>query len=109
MTNTTTTTTSRPALHPFLDDPVAFAHELFSVLAAAGEARILNPAAMASQAFKDAISTLKQAHPGEVGVGLPVTIADEAGFDWASESHEAGIRFGIAAETLRRSLLAAAE
>jgi len=34
---------------------------------------------------------------------------DEAAGNWASASHEAGIRFGIAAETLRRSLLAAAE
>ncbi len=102
---TDTTTTSRPALHPFLDDPVAFAHELFSVLAAGGDARILDPAATAGQSFKDAIQALKRLHPEEVGVGLPVTIADEAAGNWASASHEASIRFGIAAETLRRSLL----
>ncbi|MDP9459804.1 MAG: hypothetical protein M3Q22_05975 [Actinomycetota bacterium] len=100
--------TTKPAAHdcePYLDDPERFAAHLYAELAAAGEARILDPAAMASQAFKDAISTLKQAHPGEVGVGLSVTIADEAGFAWASESHAAGVRFGVVAETLRRALL----
>ncbi len=100
---------TNPAAHdcePYLDDPERFAAHLYAELAAAGEAHVLNPAATASQAFKDAISTLKRAHPDEVGVGLPVTIADEAGFDWASESHAAGVRFGVAAETLRRALLA---
>ncbi len=73
-----TTTTSRPVLHPFLDDPVAFAHELFSVLAAGGDARILDPAGVAEQE------------------------------DGAAVAHAAGIEFGAAAEALRRALLASA-
>ncbi len=101
---TTTKPTARDR-EPYLDDPDRFAAHLYSELAAAGEARILNPAATAGQTFKDAIQTLKQAHPESVGFGLPVTLADEAGFDWAGESHAAGIAFGVAAEQLRQSLL----
>jgi len=104
--------TTKPATRdcePFLDDPEKFATHLYAELCAAGERRILNPASTAGQVFKDAIQTLKQAHPESVGFGLPVTLADEAGYDWASESHAAGIAFGVAAETLRRSLLNWAE
>ncbi len=74
------TTTTAPVLHPFLDDPVAFAHELFSVLAAGGDARILDPAGAAEQ-------------------------EDAAG---ATVAHASGIEFGTAAEALRRALLASA-
>ncbi len=74
----TTTTTSRPALHPFLDDSAAFAHELFSLLAAGGDARILDPAGVAEQE------------------------------DGAAVAHAAGVEFGAAAEALRRALLATA-
>ncbi len=82
MTNTTTT---RPAgVAPYLDDPVAFARFLFSALAAAGEPRIVDAAGVAEQEDGDAT-------------------------DAATLAHEAGIRFGVAAETLRRALLAGGE
>ncbi len=74
----TTTTTAPAAVAPYLDDPVAFAHELFSVLAAGGDARILDPAGVAEQE------------------------------DGAAVAHAAGIEFGAAAEALRRALLASA-
>ncbi len=80
----TTTTTSCAGVAPYLDDPVAFARFLFSALAAAGEPRILDAAGVEDLEGGD---------------------ASEA----AILAHEAGIRFGIAAETLRRSLIAGAE
>ncbi len=84
MTNTTTTTTSGAGVAPYLDDPGAFARFLFSALAAAGEPRILDAAGVAEQEDGDAT-------------------------DAATLAHEAGIRFGVAAEQLRRSLLAGGE
>ncbi len=80
----TTTTTAPAAVAPYLDDPVKFAHALFSVLAAAGDPRIVDAAGVAEQEDGDAT-------------------------DAATLAHEAGIRFGVAAETLRRALLAGGE
>ncbi len=79
-----TPTTPPVAVAPYLDDPVAFARFLFSALAAAGEPRIVDAAGVAEQEDGDAV-------------------------DAATLAHEAGVRFGVAAETLRQSLLAAAE
>ncbi len=84
MTNTTTTTTSPAGVAPFLDDPSKFANYLFSALAAAGEPRIVDAAGVAEQEDGDAT-------------------------DAATLAHSAGVAFGIAAETLRRSLLAGGE
>ncbi len=75
----TTTTTAPAAVAPFLDDPVKFAHALFSVLAAAGDPRIVDAAGVAEQE------------------------------DGAAVAHVAGIEFGAAAEALRRALLAGGE
>ncbi len=77
----TTTTTSCAGVAPYLDDPVAFARFLFSALAAAGEPRILDAAGVAEQEDGDATEA-------------------------ATLAHSAGVRFGVAAETLQRSLLA---
>ncbi len=106
------TTTRQPAVAPYLDDPVAFARHLYSELAAAGEARILESAPAAYRGFQDAVRALRAADLAAASDGPgdgPVEHVVMAAHDWAGESHGAGIAFGVAAETLRRSLLAAAE
>ncbi len=72
------------AVAPYLDDPVRFAAHLFSCLAADGDLRILDPTGAADQEDGDAT-------------------------DAATLAHSAGVAFGVAAEQLRRSLLAASE
>ncbi len=79
-----TPTTPPVAVAPYLDDPVAFARYLFSSLAAAGEPRIVDAAGVAEQEDGDATEA-------------------------ATLAHSAGVRFGVAAEQLRRSLLAGGE
>ncbi|MDP9358685.1 MAG: hypothetical protein M3R02_26085 [Chloroflexota bacterium] len=79
-----TTTTSPAGVAPFLDDPSKFANHLFSILAAAGEPRIVDAAGVEEHEDCDAVEA-------------------------ATLAHEAGIRFGIAAEQLRRALLAGGE
>ncbi|MDP9354401.1 MAG: hypothetical protein M3R02_03820 [Chloroflexota bacterium] len=103
----TTTTTAPAAVAPFLDDPAAFAHALYSELAAAGEPRLLEFAPVAYQAFMAALRAVKAAGPAPVE-GETVERLDVAAHDWASACHAAGIEFGAAAEALRRSILASA-
>ncbi len=79
-----TTTTAPVAVAPFLDDPIRFAHELYSMLAAAGDPRLVDAAGVIEQ------------DGGDTG-------------DTATLAHEAGIRFGVAAEQLRRALVASGE
>lgn len=106
-----TTTTRRRDLAPYLDDPVAFAHQLYRDLAAAGEPRLLEAAPVAYRAFQAAVrairATDRAAAADGPGDGLIEDVA-MAAHDWAGESHAAGIEFGIAAEALRRALLASA-
>jgi len=71
-----------------LDDPVAFAHALYSHLAGDADPRVCEFAA------------------DEAVFGGALTDLDEAAMAWSGGSHAAGIEFGIAAEQLRRSLLA---
>ncbi len=103
----TTTTTSPAGVAPFLDDPSKFAHELFSELAVAGDPRVVESAPVAYQAFMAALRAVKAAGPAPVEDGT-VERLDVAAHDWASTCHAAGVEFGIAAETLRRSLVASA-
>ncbi len=105
----TTTTTARPVVSPYLDDPERFAAELYSHLAGGGERRVWEHAAAEYRAYEAAMRVLKERSPQDTGLDGPVTVADEAALAWANASNVAGIRFGIAAEQLRRSLLAAAE
>ncbi len=92
-----------------LDNPQAFAEELYSALGADGDPRVIHHAPAQLAAYQAAMRVLKERFPEETGLDGPVTVADEAALAWANASHEAGIRFAIAAEQLRRSLLAAAE
>ncbi|MDP9359416.1 MAG: hypothetical protein M3R02_29850 [Chloroflexota bacterium] len=80
----TTTSTRQHDQASFLDDPIRFAARLFSCLAADGDPRLVDPAGVAGQEDGDAT-------------------------DAATLAHSAGVAFGIAAETLRRSLLAGGE
>ena len=88
-----------------LDDPQAFADALYNALGEDGDPRIIHHAPAQLAAFEAAMTALKERYPQDIGFAGPVTVADEAGFTWANACHEAGIKFGIAAETLRRSLL----
>ncbi len=83
-----------------LADPVAFAARLFAVLAADGAPDGLATEGAAYAAYAAAVRALQE-HPAS----HTVTVVDEAAHTWAGACHEAGIRFGIAAEQLRRSLV----
>ena len=106
-----TSTTRRRDLAPYLDDPVAFAHHLYGELAAAGEARIVEAAPAAYMVFQAAVRALRAVDLAAAADGPgdgPIEHVTMAAHDWAGESHAAGIAFGVAAGTLRRSLLAGA-
>ncbi len=103
-----TTTTRRRDLAPFLDDAVAFAHELYSDLAADGEPRILDTTGRAYQDYRVALHAVESPPPDAPVSPAQVAALDVAAGDWASACHAAGVEFGVAAETLRRSLLASA-
>ncbi len=87
-----------------LADPVAFAERLFSVLAADGAPDGLATESAAYAAYTAAVRALQE-HPASD----TISAVDEAAHTWGGACHTAGVAFGIAAETLRRSLLAAAE
>lgn len=93
-------------LPPILDDPIAFAHELYSTLARDGDERLINPPQHDYGRFKAAVQAARALHPDGTGPGHPVEAADEAAHDWAAESYASGMEFGVAAEQLRRSILA---
>ncbi len=92
-----------------LGDPVSFANHLYSTLAADGIPDAMSTETDAYRAFVVAIRALSERHPDEALMGGTITTADEAAHTWAGEVHAAGVRFGVAAETLRRSLLAGGE
>lgn len=100
--------TTKPA-SPYLDDPAAFAAELYSQLAAGGDMRVVAPARAEADAFDAAIERLAALHPELNGFEGPIAMVSEIGGAYACAEHAAGIRFGVVAEQLRRSLLAAAE
>ncbi len=98
-------TPQRRDLAPYLDDALAFARELYSNLGADGEPRVLGATGPAYEAYRVALQTLEQRPPDAPVTTAQIVALDEAAGNWASASHEAGIRFGVAAEQLRRSLL----
>jgi len=89
-----------------LDDPVAFAHKLYSHLAGGADPRVCEFAAGDGLVYKAAFEILRRRYPNEAVFGGALTDLDEAAMAWSGSSHAAGIEFGIAAEQLRRSLLA---
>ncbi len=103
-----TITPQRRDLAPYLDDATKFAAELYSNLGADGEPRVLDPAGPAHEAYQVALQALEQRPPDAPVTTAQIVALDEAAGNWASASHEAGIRFGVAAEQLRQSLLAGA-
>ncbi len=92
-----------------LDDPIAFAHELYSHLAGDADPRVTDPASRDGVVYKAAFEILRIRYPDEAVFGGGLIRIDEAAMAWAGGSHAAGIEFGIAAEHLRRSLLAGAD
>ena len=92
-----------------LDDPVAFAHRLYAALGRDGDPRIINPPHDVYARYEAAVraaGALHHSDPAELPAEHPIERADEAAHSWATESHAAGVEFGVAAEQLRRSLLA---
>ncbi len=81
-----------------ISDPQAFAAELNSALTLA-DGRFLDYAPTRRQAFLDTLSRLKDSCPAEV-----LAAVEESAETWADAAHEAGIRFGVAAEGTRRAL-----
>ena len=92
-----------------LDDPAAFAHSLYSALAADGDPRVNDYAPADRDAYHAARAAVFARYPADAADGRSALHAmDEAAYAWAGRAHAAGIEFGLAAERLRRELLAAA-
>jgi len=89
-----------------LDDPIAFVHELYSHLAGDADPRVCDLAAGDGLVYQAVFEILRRRYPDEAVFGGALTDLDEAAMAWSGGSHAAGIEFGIAAEQLRRSLLA---
>ncbi|MDP9470213.1 MAG: hypothetical protein M3Q71_06030 [Chloroflexota bacterium] len=103
-----TDTTPRADAAP-LSDPVGFAHHLWSRLAGDGLADLPAAENEAYRSFQGAIRVLQEWLPDEGGLRGRITLADESAHSWANDVHTAGIAFGVAAEKLRRSLVAGRE
>jgi len=58
------------------------------------------------RAYKAAHARLVADYPAAVGFERPLTTLDERAIEFAGEAFWDGVRFGIAADQLRRSLLA---
>ena len=89
-----------------LDDPIAFAHRLYAALGRDGDPRIINPPHDVYARYEAAIREALALHPDGIGPDHPLERAGEAAHSWATEAYAAGVEFGVAAEQLRRSLLA---
>lgn len=92
--------------HPYLDDPIAFAHELYSLLAAGGDRRLLIANPTAYKAFDGAVNVLQAAVLSDQPVDERLVCeVDALAYELATDQHSVGVEFGVAAEQLRRSLL----
>ncbi|MDP9358172.1 MAG: hypothetical protein M3R02_23385 [Chloroflexota bacterium] len=103
----TTTTTAPAAVAPDLDDPISFAHSLYRDLAAADDPRLRPATGPAYRAFQEAIRGLRAAELSPDAADASDQVA-MAAHDWTDAAHAAGVAFRVAAETLRRSLVASA-
>jgi hypothetical protein len=88
-----------------LDDPEAFALRYYGALDAVADRLQAACAPEEGAVFQAAMEALSALHPDEAAGGCPVGVAHDAGNDWALAAFEDGIRFGVAAEAVRRSLL----
>jgi hypothetical protein len=89
-----------------LDDPIAFAHESWSALAADDDHRVTRYAP-AERAAYDAARLA--AGVEDAPFGHPLTALDEAADALFCGCHAAGVEFGVIAERTRREFLAAAD
>ena len=94
-----------PAAAPSLDDPLAFARELYDRLAADGDPRLTTLTPGSYDAFTAAGRRLAELLPAETEYGGAVAAVDEAAHAWANDAHAAGMGFALAADRLRRALL----
>lgn len=97
------TTTSQS---PSLDDPAQFAQELSALLAGVGEdPRLTSPAPAQYTEYRAALAALRERHPEEAAFDAPTRTLDEAAHAWSGESYAAGVAFGAAAESVRRTMV----
>jgi len=93
-----------------LDDPIAFAEDLYGTMGVVDDPRVHTHAPREYAAFKAAYGALCVALGAESGsdAGLgcehPAVLMDERAAAWAGKAFFDGVRFGIAADQLRRSL-----
>ena len=91
---------------PLLLDPTAFAEHLHDQLTQATEAdRFLRFDAPAFANYQTALARLRALCDEGLDATQAVEALDEAAYELASRAHAAGIRLGVEAESLRRSLL----
>ncbi len=96
--------------HPFLDDPIAFAHELYSLLAAGGDGRIVGGKVAAYTSFNEAIEALRSSLAHEQPPGVQPLLdrldqLDELAISLAGDELSRGVELGVATEQLRRGIL----
>ena len=97
------------AATPLFSDPLAFAEHLHYQLVQATEAdRLLEFDPPSFARYQAAMARVRALHAEGLDVTHPVEQLDEAAHDWVNRAHTAGVRFGVEAESLRRSLLALA-
>ncbi len=91
-----------------LDDPIAFAEDLYGTMGVVDDPRVHTHAPREYAAFKAAYGALCVALGAESGsdAGLgcehPAVLMDERAAAWAGKAFFDGVRFGIAADQLRR-------
>lgn len=91
------------------DDPVAFAEDLYGTMGAADDPRLLTHAPRRYAAFKAASRALRdalEARGEAVPYDRPAALVDDRAMAWATDAFIDGVRFEIAADQLRGSLLA---
>ncbi len=92
-----------------LDDPGAFAEDLYGTMGAAEDPRIYTHAPREYADFKAtyrALCAALDALGAPIPCDHPVHLMDERAHAWAGEAFFDGVRFGLAADHLRRSLVA---
>ncbi len=103
-------TTIKRDCHPYLDDPIAFAHELYSLLAAGGDGRVVGGEVKAYKPFNAAVAEMcsaleREELPAKEQLLTTLDTIDELAIVLASSEHSRGVEFGVHAELLRRCML----
>jgi len=89
-----------------LDDLVAFAEDLFSRMGATADPRISTFTPRQYAAYKAALKALSDAIDAESPAERAVDRLDTEALSWAGDAFFEGVRFGLATDHLRRTLLA---